>query len=118
MAMTQFKLWLITMSPRQLSSLLAPKPLQRIEQGKFYGRTSLVDLALQLKSYWIEGHSTQELHNHLGIQTFLSTAYHLQTHSQMERVNYELDLALCIYCGNDPDHWEDHLKEVKLAHNQ
>ena len=60
----------------------------------------------------------RELHNHLGIQTSMSTAYHPQTDGQTERVNQELDLALRLYCGNDPDHWEDHLKEFEFAHNQ
>ena len=60
----------------------------------------------------------RELHEVLGIQTSLSTAYHPQTDGQTERVNQEIDLDLRIYCANNPDKWADFLPAWEFAHNQ
>ena len=62
--------------------------------------------------------SFRELHKLLGIETALTTAYHPQSDGQTERVNQEIDLALRIYCANDPNSWADHLAQFEFAHNQ
>ena len=51
----------------------------------------------------------RELCEALRIKTLLSTAYHLQTDGQTERVNQEIDLDLRIYCANSPDKWAEFL---------
>ena len=60
----------------------------------------------------------KELHNSLGIETALSTAYHPQTDGETERVNQELDLALRLYCANNPENWAKLLPQFEFAHNQ
>ena len=60
----------------------------------------------------------RELHEVLGIETSMSTAYHPQTDGQTERVNQEIDLDLRIYCANNPDKWAEYLPSFAFAHNQ
>lgn len=60
----------------------------------------------------------QELQRLVGVKTSQSTAYHPQTDRQTERVNQEIDLALRIYCLNDPDSWSDKLPAFEFCHNQ
>ena len=49
----------------------------------------------------------KELNNLLGIQTKLSTAYHLQTDGQMERVNQELEQYLRVFIDHRQEQWPD-----------
>ena len=60
----------------------------------------------------------KELHQSLGIETALSTAYHPQTDGETERVNQELDLSLRLYCANNPENWAKLLPQFEFAHNQ
>ena len=60
----------------------------------------------------------RELHQCMGVQTSLSTAYHPQTDGQTERVNQEIDLALRLYCANAPESWSQLLLQFEFAHSQ
>ena len=48
----------------------------------------------------------------------MSTAYHPQTDGQTEWANQEIDLALRIYCGNNPETWSTLLPSFEFCHNQ
>ena len=47
----------------------------------------------------------KELYRLLGIEATMSTAYHLQTNRQMERVNQELEQYLRIFVEERQDDW-------------
>ena len=60
---------------------------------------------------------TQELWRKLGIKQKLSTAFHLQTDGESERVNQEIKQYLHI-CGNfQQDDWASFLPIIESAHN-
>jgi len=59
----------------------------------------------------------KELNNLLGIQTKLSTAYHLQTNGQMERVNQELEQYLRVFIDHRQEQWPDWLGMAEFAYN-
>jgi len=50
---------------------------------------------------------TRELNKMLGIETKLSTAYHLETDGQMERTNQELEQYLRIYVNHRQNNWSE-----------
>jgi len=49
----------------------------------------------------------KELNKMLGIETKLSTAYHLQTDGQTERINQELEQYLRIYINHRQNNWSE-----------
>jgi len=59
----------------------------------------------------------KELNNLLGIQTKLSTAYHLQTDGQMERVNQELEQYLRVFIDHRQEQWLDWLETAEFMYN-
>jgi len=59
----------------------------------------------------------KELNNLLGIQTKLSTVYHLQTDGQTERVNQELEQYLRVFIDHRQEHWLDWLGTAEFAYN-
>jgi len=60
---------------------------------------------------------TKELYRLLGIQISSSTAWHLQTDGQMERVNQELDQFLRLFVNERQDDWYDLLPIAEFQHN-
>ena len=58
-----------------------------------------------------------ELCKKLGIDQAMSTVYHPRTDGQMERVNQELELYLCIFAANNLMDWDLLLPDAKFAHN-
>ena len=50
---------------------------------------------------------TKELNKMLGIETKLSTAYHLQTDRQTERTNQELEQYLRMYINHRQNNWSE-----------
>ena len=59
----------------------------------------------------------KELNNLLGIQTKLSTAYHLQTDGQTERVNQELEQYLRVFIDYRQEQWLDWLGTAEFTYN-
>ena len=53
----------------------------------------------------------------LGIETKLSTAYHLQTDSQTERTNQELEQYLRMYVNHRENNWSEWLAMAEFAFN-
>jgi len=53
----------------------------------------------------------------LGTQLNLSTAYHLETDGQTERVNQILEDMLRMYVMDQQSQWEKYLSLVKFAYN-
>jgi len=53
----------------------------------------------------------------LGVKQAISTAFHPQTDSTIERFNQEIKLYLAIYCANNPETWADKLSMAKYSHN-
>jgi len=59
----------------------------------------------------------KELNNLLGIQTKLSTAYHLQMDGQTERINQELEQYLRVFINHRQEQWLDWLEIAEFAYN-
>jgi len=59
----------------------------------------------------------KELNNLLGIQTKLSTAYHLQTDRQIERINQELEQYLRVFIDHRQEQWPDWLGTAEFVYN-
>jgi len=60
---------------------------------------------------------TKELYRLLGIKLAFSTAWHLQTDGQTERVNQELDQYLRLFVNEQQDDWYDLLPMTEFQHN-
>jgi transposase InsO family protein len=54
---------------------------------------------------------------HLGIKHKMSTAYHLQTDGQIERLNQTLEQYLRYYVNNRQDNWIALLPLAQIAYN-
>ena len=59
----------------------------------------------------------QEMTKLLKIDHRMSTAYHLQTDGETERVNQELETYLRIFCATEPRKWNTYLPMAEFAHN-
>jgi len=59
----------------------------------------------------------QELNKMLGIESKLSTVFHLQTDRQIERVNQELEQYLRMFIDHRQEQWPDWLEMAKFAYN-
>ena len=59
----------------------------------------------------------KELNGMLGIETKLSTAFHLQTDGQTERVNQELEQYLRMFVDYHQEQWPDWLSTTEFAYN-
>jgi len=59
----------------------------------------------------------RELNEMLGIKTKLSTAFHLQTNGQTERMNQELEQYLRMFIDHCQDHWPEWLGMAEFAYN-
>jgi len=59
----------------------------------------------------------KELNKMLGIETKLSMAYHLQTDSQTERTNQELEQYLRMYINYRQNNWSEWLATAEFAFN-
>jgi len=59
----------------------------------------------------------KKLNEMLGIETKLSTAYHLQIDGQTERVNQELKQYLCMFINHRQKQWPEWLEIVEFAYN-
>ena len=55
--------------------------------------------------------------NRLHIKSNLSTAYHLETDSQMECINQIIEQYLCIYVHDQQDNWSSLLPLAEFAYN-
>jgi len=60
---------------------------------------------------------TKKLNKILGIETKLSTAYHSQTVSQIERTNQELEQYLRMYVNHRQNNWSEWLATAEFAFN-
>jgi len=60
---------------------------------------------------------TKELNKMLGIETKLSTAYHLETDGQTERTNQELEQYLRMYVNHKQNNWAEWLATAEFAFN-
>jgi len=59
----------------------------------------------------------KELNEKLGIRTKLSTAYHLQTDRQTERINQELEQYLRMFVDHRQEQWPEWLGTAEFAYN-
>jgi len=59
----------------------------------------------------------RELNELLGIKTKLSTAFHLQTDRQMERINQELEQYLQIFVNHYQEQWLEWLGMAEFTYN-
>ena len=58
-----------------------------------------------------------ELNNILGIQTKLSTAYHLQTDGQTERLNQDVEQYLRLFVSQRQNDWPEWITCAEFAYN-
>jgi transposase InsO family protein len=59
----------------------------------------------------------KELYSLLGIEGNLSTAYHLQTDGQTERINQEVEKFLRMFTNFQQDDWVDWLSLAEFTYN-
>jgi len=59
----------------------------------------------------------RELNGLLGIETKLSTAFHLQTDGQTERMNQELEQYLQMFIDHHQEQWPEWLGTAEFAYN-
>src|SRR5258705_11544272 len=59
----------------------------------------------------------RELNRLLGIKTMTSTAFHLQTDSQTEHVNQEIEQYLRLFVEHQQSNWMDWLPMAEFSYN-
>jgi hypothetical protein len=59
----------------------------------------------------------KELYQLIGVEENPGTAYHLQTDSQMERVNWEVEKYLHMFINHQQDDWVDWLPLAEFTYN-
>ena len=59
----------------------------------------------------------KELGRILGYELALSSAYHLQTDGETERVNQEVETYLWIFCRSNPSEWAEQIPMAEFIHN-
>jgi hypothetical protein len=59
----------------------------------------------------------KELWKILGTEGCMTTAYHLQTDGETERMNREIETYLRIFCSNHPHDWNQYLLALEFAIN-
>ena len=59
----------------------------------------------------------RELQKQLGIETALSSVHHLETDSQTERVNQDVEQYLRLFVNHNQDDWSDWLAIAEYAYN-
>jgi len=69
------------------------------------------------RGVWFAAGMIKEVNNLLGIQTKLSTAYHLQTDGQTERINQELEQYLRVFIDHRQEQWPDWLGMAEFTYN-
>jgi hypothetical protein len=57
------------------------------------------------------------LYKHLGIETGLTTAYHLEGNGKVECKNQEVEQYLCLFCDKRQEDWAKHLPAAEFALN-
>jgi hypothetical protein len=82
-----------------------------------YRRFGLLDIIISNWGPQFASHMFREMRKLLGIELRMSTAYHPQTDGQMECLNQELEMYLCIYCRNNPTSWESLIPVLEFTHN-
>ena len=60
---------------------------------------------------------TRDLYSKSSIEMKATTAYHLQSNGEAERVNQEIGTYLRMYCAEKPDDWSLFLADAQFAHN-
>ena len=60
---------------------------------------------------------TRDLYDKCGIEMKATTAYHLQSNREAERVNQEIRTYLHMYCAEKPTDWSLYLADTQFAHN-
>ena len=60
----------------------------------------------------------KEILKALKMEQRLSTTFHPQMDGQMEQLNQELEVYLCIFCANELHSWSKVLPIAEFAHNQ
>jgi len=71
-----------------------------------YRQFGLPDSFLSDRGPQFNSHVFKEMMRLLGVKTLQSTAYHLQTDGETERVNQELEIYFWIFCMNNPKMWK------------
>ena len=80
----------------------------------------MITFGKPLQTVWTTGQDLKaliKLLKLLGIKSALSTAYHPQTDSTMERTNQEIEAYLSIYCASHPEDWTQALHTLEFTHN-
>ena len=84
---------------------------------KVFLRFGLFDKVISDRGLQFASSFAQELGKLLHYDLSLSTAYHLQSDGETERVNQEVKTYLHIFCGNNPASWSESISHAEFAHN-
>ena len=84
---------------------------------KVFLRFGLFDKVISDQGPQFASTFARELRKLLHYDLSLSTAYHLQSDGETERVNQEIETYLWIFCGNNPASWSESISHAEFAHN-
>lgn len=82
-----------------------------------YSRFGLCDVFLSDRGPQFNSQVLKELWKIVGVEARMSTAYHPQTDGQTERVNWEIESYLLLFCSSHPYDWVDYLPDMEFAFN-
>src|SRR5260221_7724277 len=102
--------------PCPLLPQLTPQELHTFSLS-MSGGTRLPEAVISDRGSTFISNFSRELATLLDIQLTPSTAYHLQTDGQMERVNQEIEAYLQVFVSHCQDDWADWLPLAKFAYN-
>ena len=84
---------------------------------KVFLRFGLFDKVISDRGPQFASAFTRELRKLLHYDLSLSTAYHLQSDGETERVNQEIETYLQIFYGNNPASWSESIAHAEFTHN-
>jgi hypothetical protein len=88
-----------------------------LSHENLYKRFGLPDKMLLDRGPQFAAKAFRAMLSRLGVNSVLSTAYHLQTDGTTECVNQEIEAYLAIYCHSHPETWKKNLATMEFTHN-
>ncbi len=106
------------------ATIISPcnKTITADETAKLYlentwQRTGLLRQVISDRGPQFTSRVMQEVWSKVGVKSTLSTAFHLQTDGETERVNQELEQYLHIFCNFQQDNWAELIPFMEFMHN-
>ena len=91
--------------------------IAKLYHDAVYPNYGILDAVISDRGPQFVSSFTRDLYDKCGIEMKATTAYHLQSNGEAERVNQEIGTYLRMYCMEKPADWSLYLADAQFAHN-